>query len=112
MATIKQIAARLKEQHPDGISVRSKAEFEAVVAETWEHTEDILAGLVGTKGSLITPAGRFSIQHASARLAKNPRTKEPIVVPAKERPKFVPGRRLKDKLQAALDRRGDQHAGE
>jgi DNA-binding protein HU-beta len=43
----------------------------------------------------ITGFGRFSIAQRAARQARNPRTGEPIEVPAGRAPRFSPGSQLK-----------------
>ena len=43
----------------------------------------------------ITGFGRFSIAQRAARQARNPRTGEPIDVPAGRAPRFAPGSQLK-----------------
>jgi DNA-binding protein HU-beta len=39
--------------------------------------------------------GTFTVAKRKARTARNPRTGEPVQVPAKRAPKFKPGRELK-----------------
>ncbi len=43
----------------------------------------------------ITGFGRFSVAQRAARQARNPRTGEPIDVPAARAPRFSPGSQLK-----------------
>lgn len=43
--------------------------------------------------------GTFSVSKRKARMARNPRTGEPIEVPAKRAPKFKAGRDLKNAVK-------------
>ncbi len=40
--------------------------------------------------------GSFEVKHRAARMGRNPRTKEPMPVPAGKVPVFKPGKALKD----------------
>lgn len=44
--------------------------------------------------------GAFTVKTGSARLSRNPRTGNPIVVPAKARPHFKAGSKLRDGVKA------------
>ena len=44
----------------------------------------------------LTGFGRFSVANRSARVGRNPRTGEPINIPASKQPKFKAGKQLKD----------------
>ncbi|MCX7022018.1 MAG: integration host factor subunit beta [bacterium] len=39
--------------------------------------------------------GVFSVRKAKQKLARNPRTNQEVIVPARKRIKFVPGKRMK-----------------
>jgi len=43
--------------------------------------------------------GTFETRHRSERTAKNPRTGEPLVLPAATVPRFKPGQNLKDAVK-------------
>lgn len=62
--------------------------FTVVVKETLQANGDIT--LVGF--------GSFTIQERAERKGLNPKTKEPITIPAARVPKFKPGKALKDAL--------------
>ena len=55
----------------------------------------IEAELAGGGEVTITGFGRFSVTERAARQARNPRTGEPIDVPAGRAPRFSPGTQLK-----------------
>ena len=42
--------------------------------------------------------GAFEPKHRAARTARNPRTNEPVHIPARTLPVFTPGKDFKDKL--------------
>ncbi len=44
----------------------------------------------------LTGFGSFSVANRSARVGRNPRTGEPIDIPASRQPKFKAGKQLKD----------------
>lgn len=52
----------------------------------------------------LTPFGQFKVRDRAARIARNPKTGEPIKVPAKRVLKFIAGRVLKEAVGTA--RRG------
>ncbi len=47
--------------------------------------------------------GSFSVSHRPARIGRNPRSGEQVVVPEKRMPHFKPGKSLRE----LVDRRGD-----
>jgi DNA-binding protein HU-beta len=49
---------------------------------------------------VITGFGRFSVAERAARQARNPRTGEPIDIPAGRAPRFSPGTQLKRAVTA------------
>nr|UOP05374.1 HU family DNA-binding protein [Conchiformibius kuhniae] len=55
------------------------------------------------KGDMITLVGfgSFSVAERAERQGLNPKTKEPITIPAARVPKFKPGKTLKDALVPA-----------
>jgi DNA-binding protein HU-beta len=56
----------------------------------------------------LTPFGQFKVRDRAARIARNPKTGEPIKVPAKRVLKFIAGRTLKEAVGTA--RRGTSAA--
>jgi len=42
--------------------------------------------------------GSFTVKEQAARKGVNPRTKEPMTIPAKKVPKFRPGKELKERV--------------
>ena len=48
--------------------------------------------------------GSFSLHHRAARTGRNPKTGEAVQLPAKYVPHFKPGKELRDRVNAALER--------
>jgi DNA-binding protein HU-beta len=63
-----------------------------------ERITDVLKS--GDKVQL-TPFGQFKVRDRAARVARNPKTGEPIKVPAKRVLKFIAGRSLKEAVGTA-----------
>jgi len=53
--------------------------------------------VAGDKVSLVG-FGNFSVKERAAREGRNPRTGEPLEIPAKKMPVFKPGKALKDSV--------------
>ena len=69
-----------------------------VIQLTLDHIIDILA----TKGRIeLRNFGVFQVKERKARMARNPKTGEPVPVPARRVVKFVPGKRMTEKVAAS-----------
>lgn len=51
-------------------------------------------------GARIAGLGTFAATRRDAREGRNPRTREPVAIPAKMHPKFTPAKALRDRLSA------------
>jgi DNA-binding protein HU-beta len=69
-----------------------------VIEALLEKVTDVLKS--GDKVQL-TPFGQFKVRDRAARVARNPKTGEPIKVPAKRVLKFIAGRTLKEAVGTA-----------
>jgi DNA-binding protein HU-beta len=69
-----------------------------ILEATLEKITDVLKS--GDKVQL-TPFGQFKVRDRAARIARNPKTGEPIKVPAKRVLKFIAGRVLKEAVGTA-----------
>jgi DNA-binding protein HU-beta len=69
-----------------------------VIEALLEKITDVLKS--GDKVQL-TPFGQFKVRDRAARVARNPKTGEPIKVPAKRVLKFIAGRTLKEAVGTA-----------
>ena len=61
-----------------------------------EVVEDALKA--GDKVQLVG-FGTFEVKERAARSGRNPKTKEPVQIPASKSPTFKPGKALKDAIQ-------------
>lgn len=73
----------------------SKKDSELAVKAFIESIEESLEA--GDKVSLVG-FGSFEVRSREARKARNPRTGEPIMVPASKSPAFKPSKELKNKV--------------
>ena len=71
----------------------SKKDAEAVVSATLDTISDALKA--GEKVQLVG-FGSFEVKKRAARIGRNPKTKEPIEIPASVVPVFKAGKALKD----------------
>ena len=74
----------------------SKKDTEAVLNSIIEVISDALAE--GDKVQLVG-FGAFEVKSRAERTGRNPKTKEPIKIPASKVPVFKPGRALKDAVE-------------
>jgi nucleoid DNA-binding protein len=63
--------------------------------------DDITAALKKGEKVNISGFGTFTVSNRKARTGRNPKTGEPIEIPASRSAKFKPGKNLKDALEAA-----------
>ncbi len=59
-------------------------------------TSNIAGALQQGQSVSLVGFGTFSVKHRSARAGRNPRTGEPIQIPASNNPSFKAGKALKD----------------
>lgn len=73
----------------------SKADTEKVLDAFLEQVEETLKN--GDKIQLVG-FGSFEVKTRAERTGRNPKTKEPLVIPASKAPFFKAGKKLKDAL--------------
>ena len=73
----------------------SKKDTETAINAAIEVISDCLAE--GDKVQLVG-FGAFEVKDRAARIGRNPKTKEPIEIPATTVPVFKPGKALKDQI--------------
>ena len=73
----------------------SKSQAQAAVDSVLSNIEGTLAG--GGRVALVG-FGTFSASHRNARQGRNPRTGEPIRIPARKVARFTPGKALKEAI--------------
>jgi len=88
----------------------NKADLVGTVAEKTGLTKKVAEQTVGVVFDAITDGlkkegkvqlvgfGSFEVKNRSARMGRNPKTKEPIQIPASKAPVFKPGKALKDSI--------------
>lgn len=74
----------------------SKKDCETALSAALEAVEDALKA--GDKVQLVG-FGTFEVKERAARSGRNPKTKEPIQIPASKSPAFKAGKALKDAIQ-------------
>jgi DNA-binding protein HU-beta len=73
-----------------------RKDCEAALSAALEVVEDALKA--GDKVQLVG-FGTFEVKERAARSGRNPKTKEPVQIPASKSPTFKPGKALKDAIQ-------------
>ena len=88
----------------------SKSELTAIAAEragiSKQEAEQLVSALIDTisqtleRGEAVqlTGFGTFEIKERQAKIGRDPRTKEPITIPATQVPVFRPSKNLKDRV--------------
>lgn len=84
---VKKVAAQVSGATQKDISVVTDLLFETIVTETAKGQKIHIANF-----------GTFEVTERAAREGKNPRTQEPITIPASRLPKFKPAKQFKDSV--------------
>ena len=74
----------------------SRNESADLVESVLAHVSD---ALVSGQTVKISSFGTFSIREKAARVGRNPKTGEPVDVPAKNKIRFRPSKELKDRVE-------------
>ena len=86
----------------------NKSELVAAMAKrsslTKKNCEAALDAFVAATGNALKSGekvhlvgfGTFEVKERAARIGRNPRTREPVDIPASKRPSFKPGKALKE----------------
>ena len=81
----------------------SAAELEAAV----KHVIDLMAQTLASGGGIeIRGFGSFNLSYRQARIGRNPRTGQAVALSSKYVPKFRPGKRLRERVNAAARLQG------
>lgn len=91
-----ELVARVAERRPD----LAAKDVDAAVSAIFDEISDALVR--GDRVEL-RGFGAFSVKDREARTARNPRTGEPVEVPAKRLPAFKPGKELRERLNKGSD---------
>ena len=96
---VRIVTRRLLED--DRFSYFSSADLEASV----KHVIDAMVQTLASGGGIeIRGFGSFNLSYRRARIGRNPRTGEAVALPSKYVPKFRPGKRLRERVNAAAKR--------
>ena len=90
------------------IAEKTKLKKTDVKAVLQEFLDEIVTELGKGNRLEFRDFGVFEVRERKARTAQNPKTLEPVPVPAKNTVKFKPGRKMKD----ALEQGSEQAAGQ
>lgn len=67
-----------------------------------KHVLDLMSKTLASGGGIeIRGFGSFSLSYRKARIGRNPRTGEAVALPSKYVPKFRPGKRLRERVNAS-----------
>ncbi|MDB2416414.1 integration host factor subunit beta [Pseudomonadales bacterium] len=86
--------------HADGLQLTSK-DVELAVKTMLEQ----MSGALASGGRIeIRGFGSFSLHYRAPRIGRNPKTGESVGLAGKHVPHFKPGKELRDRVNAALER--------
>ena len=93
---IRIVTDRLLED--ERFSYFSSTELDAAV----KHVIDLMVQTLASGGGIeIRGFGSFNLSYRRARIGRNPRTGQAVALPGKYVPKFRPGKRLRERVNAA-----------
>jgi len=79
--------------------VEKTGQTKKATEQTLEATFEAIAEELAKGGKVqLVGFGSFEVKHREARTGRNPKTKEPISIPASNAPVFKPGKALKGSL--------------
>ncbi|UCG58859.1 MAG: integration host factor subunit beta [Phycisphaerales bacterium] len=91
-----------KKDFADRIAENTRAKHVLVKVIVQNFLDEITAELVKGNRLEFRDFGVFEVREQAARTAQNPKTLEPIDVPARRKVKFKMGRIMKEKLNAGV----------
>jgi integration host factor subunit beta len=89
----------------DRIAERTKSRHGTVKTVVQQFLDEIASELAKNNRLEFRDFGVFEVREAAPRTAQNPRTLEPIEVPAKRRVKFKMGRIMRERMNGKVRRR-------
>ena len=96
---VRIVTRRLLED--ERFSYFSSADLEASV----KHVIDLMVQTLASGGGIeIRGFGSFNLSYRRARIGRNPRTGQAVALPSKYVPKFRPGKRLRERVNATTKR--------
>ena len=91
---------RTKKELVDRVTERTQCKHATVKAVVQQFLDEITTELAKNNRLEFRDFGVFEVREAAPRTAQNPKTLEPVEVPAKRRVKFKMGRLMKQKLNS------------
>ena len=89
-----------KKELVDRVAERTQCKHATVKAVVQQFIDEITTELAKNNRLEFRDFGVFEVRQAAPRTAQNPKTLEPVEVPAKRRVKFKMGRLMKQKLNS------------
>ena len=90
------MATMTKKDFVDRIAERTQCKHVAVKAVVHQFLDGIVSELAKGNSLEFRDFGVFEVREQAARMAQNPKTLEPVEVPAKRRVKFKMGRLMRE----------------
>jgi integration host factor subunit beta len=94
-----------KKDFVDRIAERTQCKRLAVKAVLQQFLDEIVAELAKGNRLEFRDFGVFEVREQAARTAQNPKTLEPVAVPAKRRVKFKMGRIMREGMNGKVKKR-------
>ena len=91
---------RTKKELVDRVAERTQCKHATVKAVVQQFLDEITTELSKNNRLEFRDFGVFEVREAAPRTAQNPKTLEPVEVPAKRKVKFKMGRLMKQKLNS------------
>jgi len=99
------MATITKKELVDRIAQRTQSKHAAVRAVVQQFLDEIASELARNNRLEFRDFGVFEVRQAAPRTAQNPRTLEPIEVPAQRRVKFKMGRLMRERMNGKAGKR-------
>ena len=91
---------RTKKELVDRVAERTQCKHATVKAVVQQFLDEVTSELAKNNRLEFRDFGVFEVREAAPRTAQNPKTLEPVNVPAKRKVKFKMGRIMKQKLNS------------
>jgi len=94
------MATITKKELVDRIAQRTQSKHAAVRAVVQQFLDEIVSELAKGNRLEFRDFGIFEVRHAAPRTSQNPKTLEPVEVPAQRRVKFKMGRLMGERINS------------
>ena len=99
------MATMTKKDFVDRIAERTQCKHVAVKAVVHQFLDEIVSELAKGNRLEFRDLGVFEVREQAARRAQNPKTMEPVEVPARRRVKFRMGRIMREGMNGKVGKR-------